>query len=109
MRNYRGELTECTQSNLFVVKDGVAMTPPIEAGLLPGITREFIFEVGRGVGVEVREQVLRDPDLLGADECFLTSTTKEAVPIVMVDDHRIGAGAPGPVFRKILAEFRKRA
>src|SRR5688500_18320070 len=55
MRNYRGELTECTTANLFVVKDGVALTPPIEAGLLPGITREFMFEVGRAAGIEVRE------------------------------------------------------
>lgn len=109
MRNHRGELTECTQSNLFVVKDGIAITPPLEAGLLPGITREFVFEVGRDLGVDVREQVLRDGDLFGADECFLTSTTKELVPIVQVDDRRIGASVPGPVTRKLLAGFRKRA
>jgi len=109
MHNYRGELTECTQSNFFVVNNGAALTPPIEAGLLPGITREFIFEVGRDVGVPVREQVLRDDDLFSADECFLTSTTKEAVPIVQVDDRMIGAGVPGPVTRKLLEGFRKRA
>jgi branched-chain amino acid aminotransferase len=109
MRNYRGELTECTQSNLFIVKDGTALTPPIEAGLLPGITREFIFEVGRDAGISVRNQVLRDTDLLSADECFLTSTTKEVVPIVQVDDRRIGSGAPGPVTKKLLEAFRKRA
>src|SRR5262245_32526133 len=55
MRNYRGELAECTQSNLFVVKNGVALTPPLESGLLPGITREFLFEIGPSVGVSVRE------------------------------------------------------
>src|SRR2546423_949874 len=60
MRNYRGELTECTQSNLFIVKNGAAPTPPLESGLLPGITREFVFEIGREAGIEVREQVLRD-------------------------------------------------
>jgi len=109
MRNYRGELTECTQSNLFIVKNGAALTPPLDAGLLPGITREFIFEVGRDVGVEVREQVLHDEDLFGADECFLTSTTKEALPIVMVDDRTIGAGVPGPVTKRLLEGFRKRA
>jgi branched-chain amino acid aminotransferase len=109
MRNYRGELTECTQSNLFIVKNGIALTPPIEAGLLPGITREFMFEVGRDVGVTVREQVLRDEDLFGADECFLTSTTKEALPIVQVDDRKIGTGAPGPVTRRLLEGFRMRA
>jgi len=62
MRNYRGELTECSTSNLFIVKDGVALTPPLEAGLLPGITREFLFDVGKQIGVDVREQTLRDDD-----------------------------------------------
>ena len=109
MRNYRGELTECTTANLFVVKDGAALTPPLESGLLPGITREFLFEVGRDAGVVVREQVLHDADLLGADEAFLTSTTREAVPIVQVDDRRIGDGKPGPVTRKLLQAFRDRA
>ena len=96
MRNYRGELTECTTANLFVVRDGVALTPPLDAGLLPGITREFLFEVGRDVGVAVREQVLRDDDLFSADEAFLTSTTREAVPIVKrgrPDDRHRQAGA----------------
>jgi branched-chain amino acid aminotransferase len=109
MRNYRGELTECTQSNLFIVKNGIALTPPLDAGLLPGITREFLFEVGRDIGVDVREQVLRDDDLFNADEAFLTSTTREAVPIVKVDDRPIGTGAPGPITRTLLEGYRKRA
>ncbi|HEY6893884.1 MAG TPA: aminotransferase class IV [Rhodanobacteraceae bacterium] len=109
MRNYRGELAECTQSNLFVVKNGAALTPPIDAGLLPGITRAFLFEVGADVGMPVREQVLRDDDLLGADEAFFTSTTRELVPIVSVDDHRIGQGRPGPITDALLKAFRKKA
>jgi branched-chain amino acid aminotransferase len=109
MRNYRGELTECTTANLFVVRDGAALTPPLESGLLPGITREFLFEVGRDVGVDVREKVLRDDDLFSADEAFLTSTTREAVPIVNVDDRTIGNGKPGPVTKKLLKGFRDRA
>lgn len=109
MRNYRGELTECTQSNLFIVKNGTALTPPVDAGLLPGITREFVFEIGRDAGISVREQVLHDTDLLAADECFLTSTTKEIVPIVQVDDRKIGSGAPGPVTKTLLKRFRDRA
>src|ERR1044072_1762460 len=88
MRNYRGELTECTQSNLFIVKNGVALTPPLESGLLPGITRQFVFELGRDAGIDVREQILRDDDLFSADEVFLTSTTREIVPIVVVDDRQ---------------------
>ncbi len=107
MRNYRGELSECTTSNLFVVKNGVALTPPLDAGLLPGITREFLFDVGRDVGVEVREQVLRDEDLFGADEAFLTSTTREAVPIVTVNDRTVGNGRPGPIMWKLLNGFRR--
>jgi branched-chain amino acid aminotransferase len=109
MRNYRGELAECTQSNLFIVKDGAALTPPVDAGLLAGITREFLFEVGAASGIPVRDAVLRDDDLLGADEAFFTSTTRELVPIVKVDDHVIGAGKPGPVTRALHAAFRAQA
>jgi branched-chain amino acid aminotransferase len=109
MRNYRGELSECSQSNLFIVKSGAALTPPLDAGLLAGITREFLFEVGRDIGVPVREVVLRDEDLFGADEAFLTSTTREIAPIVQVDEHRIGDGHPGPVTKALLAGYRAKA
>jgi branched-chain amino acid aminotransferase len=109
MRNYRGELTECTTSNLFIVKNKVALTPPLEAGLLPGITREFLLDIGKEIGVDVREQMLRDDDLFGADEAFLTSTTREAVPIVTVNDRTIGSGKPGPITWKLLNGFRKLA
>ena len=109
MRNHRGELAELTQSNLFIVKDGAALTPPVEAGLLPGITREFLFELGAEHGLPVREAVLRDADLLGADEAFLTSTTRELVPIVRVDDRTIGSGTPGPITKALLGHFRAAA
>jgi branched-chain amino acid aminotransferase len=109
MRNYRGELAECTQSNLFVVHAGTALTPPIDAGLLPGITREFLFEVGDALHIPVREAVLRDDDLFRADEAFLTSTTREIVPIVRVDDRTIGSGVPGPVARALLDGYRRKA
>jgi branched-chain amino acid aminotransferase len=109
MRNYRGELAECTQSNLFIVKNGAALTPPLDAGLLPGITREFLFEIGAEAGIPVREAVLRDADLFDADEAFLTSTTREVVPIVQVDDRKIGSGLPGPVMRGLLDGYRRKA
>lgn len=109
MRNYRGQLAECTTSNLFIVKNRVALTPPIEAGLLPGITREFLFEVGAEVGIPVREAVLMDEDLYAADEAFLTSTTREAVPITTVDGRTIGTGRPGPITTTLLDGFRRRA
>ena len=106
MRNYRGELTECATANLFIVKNGIALTPPVECGLLPGITRELLFDVGRDAGVEVREQVLRDDDLFAADEVFLTSTTREVVPIVAVDERPIASANPGPVTKKLLEGLR---
>jgi branched-chain amino acid aminotransferase len=109
MRNYRGELAECTQSNLFIVKNGAALTPPLDAGLLPGITRAFLFEVGDAQGIPVREAVMHDEDLFGADEAFLTSTTREVVPIVKVDDRPIGSGAPGPITHALLDGYRKKA
>ena len=109
MRNYRGELAECTQSNLFVVRAGEALTPPLDAGLLPGITREFLIEVGAGMDIPIREAVLRDADLFGADEAFLTSTTREVVPIVQVDGRTIGSGMPGPITKALLEGFRERA
>ncbi len=109
MRNYRGELAECTQSNLFIVKDGAALTPPVDSGLLAGITREFLFETGAEAGIPVREAVLHDADLFGADESFLTSTTREVVPIVQVDDRTIGSGRPGPVTLALLEGYRRKA
>jgi branched-chain amino acid aminotransferase len=107
MRNYRGEISECSQSNLFIVKNGEVWTPPIEAGLLAGITRGFVLEIGRQAGVKVCERTLTDDDLFSADEMFLTSTTREIVPIVKVGDKAIGAGTPGPVTRRLLQEFRR--
>ncbi len=109
MRNYRGELAECTTANLFIVKDGAVLTPPLDSGLLAGITREFVFEVGHATGIPVREQVLHDADLLAADEAFLTSTTRELVPIVQVDHLKIGPGRPGPVTKALLTSFRAAA
>jgi len=109
MRNYRGELTECTTSNLFIVKNGTALTPPLDAGLLPGITREFLFEIAQDVGIPMREQTLRDEDFYFADEAFLTGTTRGVLPITTVDDRTIGAGKPGPVTTALLAAFRQAA
>jgi len=109
MRNYRGELAECTTANLFIVKAGGVLTPPLDAGLLPGITREFVLEIGKDTGIPVREAVLHDADLFEADEAFLTSSTRELVPIVQVDERRIGNGAPGPVTCTLLETFRSRA
>jgi branched-chain amino acid aminotransferase len=108
-RNYRGELSECSQSNLFIVKDGVVRTPTLEAGLLAGITRAFVMEMCSQLGLSGEEGTLLDQDLFTADEAFFTSTTKELVPVVQVDNRTIGNGSPGPVTKKLLAEYRRLA
>lgn len=109
MRNHRGELCECSQSNFFIVSSGVLRTPPLEAGLLPGVTRAFVLELAAALGYRTREEALFEEDLTSADEAFLTSTTRELVPIVRVDDVTIGSGVPGPVTRALHTEFRRRA
>ena len=109
MCNYRGELSECSQSNFFLVRGGAALTPPSDAGLLEGITREFLFELGREQGIEIREERLMPQDLDSADEAFITGTTRELSPVVRVDDRVIGSGRPGPITLQLLQAFRKRA
>ena len=107
--NHRGELAECSQSNLFVVRDGIVLTPPLDAGLLEGVTRNLLFDVGADIEVPVREAVLREADLADADEVFITSTTREIVSVVRVSGQVIGSGAPGPVAARLLARLRERA
>jgi branched-chain amino acid aminotransferase len=108
MRNAEGHLAECSQSNLFVVRGGRVLTPPVAEGLLPGITRAYVLELCASLNIPCDEAVLHDDDLLGADEAFLTSTTREVVPIVTVDERRIGSGRPGPVTRQLLETYRAR-
>ena len=109
MRNQAGDLVECSQSNFFIVKDGAVLTPPLEAGLLPGITREFVLELAAELGLPAREERLTPEDLGRADEAFITGTTREVTPVVRVDDRVIGNGSPGQITRRLLALFRTRA
>ena len=109
MCNYRGELSECSQSNFFMVRGGVALTPKSAAGLLEGITRAFLFEVGKDIGIEVRDETLYPEDLDTADEAFITSTTRELSPVVRIDDRVIGSGVPGPITKKLMAAYRRKA
>jgi branched-chain amino acid aminotransferase len=109
LKNHLGEIAECSQSNVFIVRGGRALTPPLDAGLLAGITREFVFEVGREAGIPVAEATIREEDVLRADEAFITGTTREVTPVVAVDDHAIGSGRPGPITKALLATFRKMA
>jgi branched-chain amino acid aminotransferase len=109
MCNYRGELTECSQANFFMVRGGAALTPTSAAGLLEGVTRAFIFELGRELGIDVREEVLVPKDLESADEMFITSTTRELSPVVKLDDRVVGSGKPGPVTKKLLDRYQQQA
>ncbi|GAA2743281.1 aminodeoxychorismate lyase [Terrabacter aerolatus] len=105
--NTRGELCECTGSNIFVVVDGVVLTPPAESGLLLGITRELTIEWGRAAGIEVREETLPLDVLQSADEVFITSSTKDVLPIHAVDDRMLSAD--GPVTSELRRIFRSNA
>jgi len=92
--NSRGELCECTGSNVFVVVDGAVLTPPPESGLLLGVTRDLVIEWGRAAGIEIREQTLPLEILDSADEVFITSSTKDVLPVHAVDDRRLPSERP---------------
>ena len=99
--DHRGFVSEGTGENLFIVKDGVAYTPPIQASILPGITRDTIMTLLGDMGVEVVEKDITLGDLLSADEAFFTGTAAEVTPVVEVDNVKIGDGKPGPLTRKL--------
>jgi branched-chain amino acid aminotransferase len=109
MQNLEGELVECAQSNFFLVRGGEVLTPPVDAGLLPGITRQFVIDLARASGQACREARLRPADLATADEAFITGTTRDITPVVQVDAAPIGAGVPGPITRSLLAMWREQA
>jgi branched-chain amino acid aminotransferase len=109
LKNHRGEIAECSQSNVFIVRNGAALTPPLNAGLLAGITRAFVFEVGAAADIPVSESVLTEADVRGADEVFITGTTREITPVVGIDASIIGDGYPGPVTAALLERFRSMA
>jgi branched-chain amino acid aminotransferase len=107
--NDLGEVAEGASSNVFVVKRGRAATPPLEAGILSGITRRLILDLCRELGVPAREETLLVADLFAADEVFITSTTKEAAPVRTIDGKPVASGRPGPVHRRILQAYREYA
>ena len=107
MLNQKGEVAECTGDNIFIVRGGVLLTPPNDAGILEGITREAVIELARAAGREVRETALTRHDVYIADECFLTGTAAEVIPVVKLDDRRIGEGVPGPVTRELSQKFHR--
>jgi branched-chain amino acid aminotransferase len=107
MLNHKGEIAECTGDNIFLVRGGILQTPPLDAGILEGITRDAVIELAREAGTEVREIPLLRHDVYIADECFLTGSAAEIIPVVKVDDRRIGDGKPGPLTRDLIERFHK--
>jgi branched-chain amino acid aminotransferase len=101
MLSGQGYVSECTGENLFIVKDGVLLTPPDAAGALLGITRRSIMQIARDLGIETRESLMVRTDLYLADEVFLTGTAAEVVPVVSVDDREVGTGEPGPITKEL--------
>ena len=101
MLNAEGFVAECTGDNLFIVKAGKLFTPPLSAGALYGITRGTVMDIAREEGHEVSEPNLTRYDLFNADECFLTGTGAEIIPVTKIDGRVIGDGKPGAVTRKL--------
>lgn len=104
-----GEATEGTTSNLFAVRRGTVLTPPLASGILGGVTRDLVLRLARRAGIPVRETRLAAADLAGADEVFVTASTIEVLPVVRVDRRRVGAGVPGPVARLLQERYRRAA
>jgi branched-chain amino acid aminotransferase len=104
--NYHGEVTEGTTSNVFAVREGRLRTPAIDCGILAGLTRGVILMVARDLGIATEETRLTANDLYGADECFLTNTTQEVLPVTQVDGKMVGDGRPGELTRRLHASFR---
>jgi branched-chain amino acid aminotransferase len=107
MLNHKGEVAECTGDNIFLVRKGRISTPPNEAGILEGITRDAVIGLARELGIEVREVPLTKHDVYIAEECFLTGTAAEVVPVVTVDSRTIGDGTPGKITRQLMERFHR--
>jgi branched-chain amino acid aminotransferase len=106
MLNHNGEVAECTGDNIFLVKHGLLQTPPNNAGILEGITRNAVIELAQAAGITVQEIALTRHDIYTADECFLTGTAAEVIAVVKVDGRAIGTGKPGPITRQLRERFQ---
>lgn len=105
MLNAEGFVSECTGDNLFIIKNGELFTPPLSAGALYGITRQTVIELAQEAGVKVSEPDLTRYDLFCADECFLTGTGAEIMPVIKIDGRVIGTGKPGQLTRKLVDDY----
>ena len=108
MLNDQGFVAECTGDNIFIVHKGEILTPAASQGALKGITRDTIFDIAKEIGVPIREVDLTRYDVWNADECFLTGTGAEVIPVVKLDGREIGTSKPGPITQRVLESFRRR-
>lgn len=106
MLNHKGEVAECTGDNIFIVRRGRLLTPPVHAGILEGITRNTVMELARGEGLEVVEETLTRHDLFIAEECFLTGSAAEVIPAVKLDGRLIADGKVGPITKRLNEVFK---
>lgn len=109
MLNHDGIVAECTGDNIFIIKDNIIYTPPIHVGILDGITRRSVMEVASELGYQVIEKEFTLFNVYNADECFLTGTAAEAIPVASVDGRVIGDGIAGPITTAILRAFKEYA
>lgn len=107
MLNHEGNVAECTGDNIFIARDGTLYTPGTADGILEGITRKVIIELCHKHGVACVEKTLQRHDLYIADECFLTGSAAEVIPVTKIDGRPVGRGEPGPITRKLLEAFHK--
>jgi branched-chain amino acid aminotransferase len=107
MLNAEGFVSECTGDNLFIVKGRNLLTPPLYAGALYGITRGVVMDLAKESGCAVAETNLTRYDLFNADECFLTGTGAEVIPVVKIDGRTIGTGQPGPVTQDLVQKYHQ--
>jgi branched-chain amino acid aminotransferase len=108
MLNEQGFVAECTGDNIFIVHKGEIITPAASQGALKGITRDTIFDIAKEIGVPIREADMTRYDVWNADECFLTGTGAEVIPVMKLDGREIGNGKPGAIYSKVQAAFRRR-
>ena len=107
MLNHKGEIAECSGDNIFLVKNDVLRTPPIDAGILEGITRQTLIELAKAAGIKVEEIALTRHDVFTADECFLTGTGAEIIPATKCDGRTIGTGKPGPITKQLRDAYHR--
>jgi len=107
MLNKDGYVAEGTGDNIFIVKDNEIVTPPTTAGILIGITRNVVIELANEAGMTVKEEQLTRDDLYNADECFLTGTAAEIIPVVNLDGRKIASGKPGKVTLGLLKKYQE--